>query len=346
MDPAWPKNEKERRIGSYSAVHIASLKKTKQTTKKKRSKRNYITSRHFPKVVTHSFRFAPGTKIRSSNGDRKSDSQKYSGDDDTSPKIVTKTTIAENNQDSNFGYSLFTEKERAQITKVKGKSNYFLWSAASARASVQSLGPLVYTWIDSSNYNDIRSNCLLHTSISTSNRKPCNPCWKILTEEGFRHFLDCPIFEKELDTFITNSEFAKFLSSGKYDNKSTCVELVGRWAEEHSLRHLCPNQCFQRAFAPSREWIVLRKTLAKFRPIGEVLNDWTCRLVNETEVDKDGILRTNSSLLSPHGIGDEVEIFQEDSTRILQGCVPRTIFVSLKTGEVRKLVIVYDSYRF
>ena len=311
--------------------------------KKKRRKRSSITSRYFPKsALKNSCRFAsslfPNTNNPSLNENRKDETQKRASDTDALPKATPKTNSVENEVDENVGYSLFTMKKT--IPRMNAKevvSNYFLRSPASAQESIQSLGPLVYTWIGSSSCKDIRSNCLLHTSSSTINRKPCNPCWKTLTEDGFRHFLDCPIFRLELDVYTVNSEFARFQPPGC---KTTCVELVGRWAEEHALRHLCSNQCFHRAFAPSREWMILRKKLTKFRPIGNVLNDWTCRLVHETETDNDEISKSSSPFLSHYVIGDEEKNFEQVSTTLFERNIPQTIFLSLKTGEVWKLVIV------
>mmetsp|Transcript_6217 Transcript_6217/g.15382 ORF Transcript_6217/g.15382 Transcript_6217/m.15382 type:complete len:345 (+) Transcript_6217:165-1199(+) len=309
----------------------------KTSREKMRRKRSSLTSQYFPKPTKTSFRFAlscfPSTSIRLFNGERKYDARKGTSGTDASSKIIARRNIVRNKEEQNSSYSLFMMNKTIPFMNVQRvASNYFLHSEASAQGSVQSLGPLVYTWIGSSNRNDIRSNCLLYTSSSTGDRKPCSSCWKILTQDGFTHFLDCPIFRMKLDMYSSNSDFARSQPPGKYHCKTTCVELVGRWAEEHALRHLCSNQCFQRAFAPSREWIILRKKLTKLRSIGHVLNDWTCRLVHEPETDNNEVSKTYSTS-SHHGIGDELKIFE-------QGSIPRTIFLSLKTGEVWKLTML------
>jgi hypothetical protein len=49
----------------------------------------------------------------------------------------------------------------------------------------------------------------------------------------------------------------------------SCVELAGAFAEK-CVRHLCRNRCYLRAFAASRDWVALRKTLIQLtdQPIG------------------------------------------------------------------------------
>jgi len=121
---------------------------------------------------------------------------------------------------------------------------------------------------------------------------------------------------------------------------TTCVELVGRWMEEHALRHLCANQCFLRAFAPSREWMILRKTLENPVPIGEILRDWTCRLVHETERNSGDVLVPVPALSPACVQANEPETARPDPAanhsspkKPFAGNLPRTVFVSLKSGE-------------
>eukprot|EP00536_Pseudo-nitzschia_multiseries_P001182 jgi/Psemu1/180184/e_gw1.14.63.1 len=207
-------------------------------------------------------------------------------------------------------------------------SDYFLHSPSSAYGSVLSLGPLVYTWISSSDCQEIRSNCERRQSPYENIRDACDPCLQILRAETFQHFEACPIFRKELEACVSNPS----VTDGKpfvirKHQKSTCVERVGQWAEAHLLRHLCPNQCYLRAFAPSREWMLLRTKLEKLSPIGEALNDWTCRLVYEVEENP----ISDSSTVSSSDTDQDIEATSSNSVKLSPVHLPRTVFVSLKS---------------
>lgn len=343
-----------------SGVALQSIApRTKKIGSRKRKRRKSIPvsrSRYFPKIANCSFRFStrlvsvPDTKIRSASTTRKKDTRNCKIGADALPKIAPETKIVENEEDQTLVYSLFIETtSNTSVDAVnRATSNYFLRSPSSAHGSVRSLGPLVYTWIGRSNCDDIRSNCLRRVSSSDRNAKPCDACSKILKEDAFRHFRYCPVFRQELDAYNMNAEqHAGYYSAhvgGDHHQTTTCVELVGRWAEERALRHLCTNQCFLRAFAPTREWMMLRKNLKNLTPIGEILNDWTCRLVHdETKTNGDEILETIPALPTPRSDCNEVEKVKVDPKRrypssetLLQGHLPRTLFVSVKTGEVRE----------
>jgi transcription elongation factor Elf1 len=322
--------------------------------KRKRRKSIPVRSRYFPKIANCSFRFSTSlvsvsdTKIRSTNATRKKDTRNCKIGADALPKIAPETKIVENEEDQTLVYSLFTQNTSNASVDVNGvTSNYFLRSPSSAHGSVRSLGPLVYTWIGGSNCDDIRSNCLRQISSSDRNGKPCDACFKILIEDAFRHFRDCPVFRQELDAYNMNAEHnAGYYSAhvgGTHHQTTTCVELVGRWAEERALRHICTTQCFLRVFAPSREWMILRKNLKNLTPIGEILNDWTCRLVHETKTNEDEILGTHPALPTCRSYCNDVEKVKQDpkaryptSEKLCRGHLPRTLFVSVKTGEVRE----------
>ncbi|OEU22561.1 hypothetical protein FRACYDRAFT_232718 [Fragilariopsis cylindrus CCMP1102] len=141
-------------------------------------------------------------------------------------------------------------------------------------------------------------------------------------------------------------KFDTELSSSSSLSSLTCVELVGRWAEQHSVRHLCPNQCFLRAFAPIREWMVLRKKLEKYTPIGEILNDWTCRLVfddktTETETEEENQNTSTNDIEIPVNIkspsslssSSRVQTAEERKQNSKAYTNQLTEFVSLKSGK-------------
>jgi hypothetical protein len=150
------------------------------------------------------------------------------------------------------------------------------------------------------------------------------------------------MFDTESSSSPSSSSSSSFLP---------CVELVGRWAEQHSVRHLCPNQCFLRAFAPSREWMVLRKKLEKYTPIGEILNDWMCRLVFDDETietqteeenynSNDMVIPVNnippSSLSLSLSSSSRVQTAEDRKKHLKSYTNHITEFVSLKSDKVRQ----------
>ena len=311
--------------------------------KRKRGEGTPVTSRYFQKITqaNGSFRFAavvsPDSKIRTKRATANNNTHKCINVSRSLEKIAPETEIAENEKYQSLGCALFEENRGKTLVDANGAtSDYFLRSPSSAYGSIQSLGPLVYTWIDSSNRDEIHLNCSRLTSSSDNNGKPCDTCSKILMKDAFRHFRDCPVFREKLDFYSWNSNRTGSSDHAGGNNRhSSCVEVVGRWAEEHALRHLCPNQCFLRAFAPSRDWMVLRKNLKKVTPIGEILKDWTCRLVHETEANGDENLVSNRALLTRINCSEIEEVKKNLNVKhSLRGRLPRTIFVSLKTGEV------------
>jgi hypothetical protein len=85
--------------------------------------------------------------------------------------------------------------------------------------------------------------------------------------------------------------------------------------------------------------MMLRRNLKHQLPIGETLDDWTCRLVDETTSNEGEIsaLRTPSSICNE---GKKVDVNPNVKHSLREQCfkgsLPRTLFVSLKTGEVRQ----------
>ena len=369
------KNGRKRaKLITSSYFSSAPLTKRNGSSRKNRRKKGKPdrTSRYFPKVTKYDFRLrtsqASVTKIRSPSATNEKDIRIYKIQNVTDhplPKIAPGTNNVENGEGQTFADSLFTETAvNPPVNAAGANSKYFSRSPSSAYGSVLSLGPLVYTWIGSSNYQDIRSNCSRQFFPYGSKRKVCNSCSNILREDAFRHFEACPVFRKELDAYNSSLEYTytngnslptdrgndhnrTIIRTIGNKNPPPCVELVGQWAEQHSLRHLCPNQCFLRAFAPSREWMILRKRLEKQTPIGEILKDWTCRLVYETEVSKDDVA-ANISILPPsfnciktENVRQNLKAKQIKSEKLLPVQLPRAVFVSLKSGKVSKNVLDY-----
>lgn len=164
-------------------------------------------------------------------------------------------------------------------------SPYFLRSPSSVYGSVQSLGPLIYTWTSQrvgKSRKRGRDSC--RPSTSCRSKSICTSCQPVIVD-ALRHFECCHIFrEKKSNAKLSygRSVGCEAVVSEADHAATSCTERVGRLAENDWVRHLCPNQCFLRAFAPSRDWIALRRALhcQTNASVKSVLRDWTCRLAN------------------------------------------------------------------
>ena len=304
-----------------SGVDLQTRESLTKCMGSRKRKRGEVTSRYFEGASSNNaFRFVT-TVSPDANAHSEHSIERHRG-----RKIALAEKLVENeNHDQTVGYVLFAENKSDNLVNRNGAtSDYFLRSPSSAYGSVLSLGPLVCTWIDSRNHDEIRSKC--SRQISSSSGKPCDEC-SVLLQEAFQHFRNCSFFRQKLDSFHTN-----FDGMEKNNPQATCLEVVGQWAERHALRHLCTNQCFLRAFAPSRDWLSLRKHLKTIAPIGDTLDDWTCSLVHETEDEGGAVLCDRA----PHTWRSHCDGFKivKEHRQARQGNLPRTVFVSLNTGKV------------
>eukprot|EP00537_Pseudo-nitzschia_pungens_P013183 CAMPEP_0172388738 /NCGR_PEP_ID=MMETSP1061-20121228/5776_1 /TAXON_ID=37318 /ORGANISM="Pseudo-nitzschia pungens, Strain cf. pungens" /LENGTH=161 /DNA_ID=CAMNT_0013118701 /DNA_START=76 /DNA_END=558 /DNA_ORIENTATION=+ len=142
----------------------------KNASRKRRGvQRELFTSRYFSKVVNHSFRFHTShARVRMT---KQAKSKNRGNTDESILKVVA------DEEGETTPYSMLTEHaKRSPITLADSTSDYFLHTSSSAYGSVLSLGPLVYTWISSRNYDDIRSNCTRPDSPSANIRDACDSC--------------------------------------------------------------------------------------------------------------------------------------------------------------------------
>ncbi len=322
---------------------IEARTKRMGSRKRKRGEGISVTSRYFQGIApsNKTFRFvkavSPDSNNQSKNLMQSKEMKFHCG-----RNIALQDDIVGNkNYDQNLGYNMFVENKCDKLVDRNGvTSDYFLRSPSSAYGSVRSLGPLVYTWIGNGNRDEIRSKCSRRISASQSG-KPCDECSKILLMEAFRHFRGCSIFQRVMDSCNIN-----FDRMEKIDPQATCVEVVGRWAENHAVRHLCTNQCFLRAFAPSRDWLSLQKHLKTITPIGDSLDDWTCRLVHETNEHDGEAIGCNRAPLTCRSHCDGFRIAKQHR-RVGQGNLPRTIFVSDNTGKVCQFrILTFGNWLF
>lgn len=139
-------------------------------------------------------------------------------------------------------------------TTTQKSSFHFLKSPSSTLGSLENLGPLIYTWSELHPTGFVctrNTGCIRETTI-------CPPC-ELILQDATRHFSSCPIFHQAFDLGVLT----------KNNRHETCVELAGAFAEK-CVRHLCNNRCYLRAFAASRDWVALRKTLIEItdQPLG------------------------------------------------------------------------------
>jgi hypothetical protein len=151
--------------------------------------------------------------------------------------------------------SPYFQSPSSKVSTTTLKSSlHFLKSPSSPLGSLVNLGPLIYTWSELHLDGFVctrNSGCIRETTI-------CPPCGLII-QDATRHFSRCPIFHEAFDLHLLT----------RNSHRESCVELAGAFAEK-CLRHLCPNRCYLRAFAASRDWVALRKTLSQRtdQPIG------------------------------------------------------------------------------
>ncbi|CAJ1940174.1 unnamed protein product [Cylindrotheca closterium] len=212
-------------------------------------------------------------------------------------------------------------------------SSYFQKSPSSTYGSIRSLGPLIRTWtgctsgvcqrIDGDKMSP--SSNPINSPNSPIDLNICHSCQSIV-QSAMAHFQECPLFRERLK----DEEFG-------LDTSSTCTRQMEE-RMEHAIRHLCPHQCFLKAYAPSREWVFFRKEIHERTDerIDELLESWTCRLVH------------HSSQSAPRERGDEKsqeERLQQNETDMdlcyseklkgvpLRAIHPQIVFFSAKTKE-------------
>lgn len=161
--------------------------------------------------------------------------------------------------------------------KKMPSSLYFQKSPSSTYGSIRSLGSLIGTWTGCTSAvcrkkdNETANFPTTSGTISPSfDLKICHACYPII-QSAMAHFQECHCFQKRLQTLVLQG-----------DTSLPCTLQMESKIQE-AVCHLCPHQCFVKAFAPSREWVFFRKELHERtdEPIDDLLQGWTCRLVHE-----------------------------------------------------------------
>ena len=122
-------------------------------------------------------------------------------------------------------------------------------SQISCFESVEQLAPLIFTLSESS--------------------APCFPCRRSsvcecstgVINDCKAQFYFCDQFRASYESFQHPTS-----SSEDFETKLTCWERENIRIQ-HSVRHLCSNRCYMRAFAPVREWVSLRESVQEMTDV-------------------------------------------------------------------------------
>jgi hypothetical protein len=136
--------------------------------------------------------------------------------------------------------SPYFDKRRRTGHNTHSSSCYFVESPSSARGSVNSLQSLIFRLT-----NATETRCRRRSRLNSS--LCCSTCGSVI-DGAIKHFRSCSIFQEH------------------WRELSLCSDAEECWkrAELHldrSVRHLCPDRCYMRAFAPCRDWLSLRNTI-------------------------------------------------------------------------------------
>jgi len=147
------------------------------------------------------------------------------------------------------------------------KSSYFARSPLSVHGCLDNLGPLIFAL---SKRNSTDYSCEKTTSCK---------CSRALRNEALSHFQECAHFRsryERCETVKIETDFststAAAVAAAEVPTPLTCWELEDLRIQ-HSVRHLCSNRCYMRAYAPVREFVLLRKAVHELTdaPLGTVL---------------------------------------------------------------------------
>jgi hypothetical protein len=132
----------------------------------------------------------------------------------------------------------FDKRQRTGHT-THSVSCYFVESPSSSWGSVKSLQSLLFR-LTSATEPRCRRRSRPDSSLC------CSTCGSVI-DGAIKHFQSCSIFQQH------------------WRERSLCSDAEECWkrAERHldrSVRHLCSNRCYMRAFAPCRDWLSLRNS--------------------------------------------------------------------------------------
>lgn len=103
---------------------------------------------------------------------------------------------------------------------------------------------------------------LLSTKINEKKKKEACAICAPHIQNGIQHFQMCHIFCERWENFLNNNN---------KKNSNSCLEYAN-YAIQQSCRHLCLYGCYLRAFAPFREWVMLRNEVHKMTDVS--VGEW------------------------------------------------------------------------
>jgi hypothetical protein len=168
--------------------------------------------------------------------------------------------------------SPYFDKRRRTGHTTHSVSGYFVESPSSAWGSVKSLQSLLFRL---TNATEPRCQRLSRSRPHEHSSLCCSTCESVIVE-AIKHFRSCSIFNENLKK--------------QWSELSPCGDGEECWkrAERHldcSVRHLCPERCYMRAFAPCRDWLSLRNSIHELTDCSteSLLAGWRCMLVSDAD---------------------------------------------------------------
>lgn len=144
----------------------------------------------------------------------------------------------------------FDKRQRTGIGTPSG-SSYFIQSPSSVWGSVTSNRSLLF-WLTTTKAADVPA-CRRRKD-APQNSLSCRPCAATI-DAAIGPFQCCSIFRERWQE-------QRSCGSGE----SECWKRAENVLDQ-SLRHLCLHRCYMRAFAPCRDWFLLRKDLHQMTDI-------------------------------------------------------------------------------
>lgn len=132
--------------------------------------------------------------------------------------------------------------------QMEPSSPHFLRSPSSAYGSLPLSGNSSFVF---STWTMLKEPSCCRFKVDQKANQACIEC-RAFIQDATSHFQNCPQFSQSFS--VRESSLAD----------DTTTSFKGEWIRaEQSVRHLCPNRCYLRAYAASRDWVFLRRDMAK-----------------------------------------------------------------------------------
>lgn len=169
----------------------------------------------------------------------------------------------------------FDRRKRSRCRENAARSQFFERSPCSTFGAIETSGSLL-NCLTGNGGNEViaREECYAQEH-PLDPRTYCVPC-RDLINKGTLHFRSCSIFCERWQQWTP--------SGSRHQHQKHCLQLAEQRID-HSVRHLCQEQCYLKAFAPQREWLDLRSSIRESinQPVSELLRGWRCVLVRKDD---------------------------------------------------------------